>query len=217
MILGGKLCRLTEGSNLPVGTYNDCLNAIVCEEPTTECYFNTCANCPGIENIKQLLLTEMDNNGIDEVSYKQWVSTPKVTLETTIKSTLDFVDDFCEKLVALLPHNFIAKEQAAYLRALKESITENEFMVIVDFAENYAFVVQDAAPGFHWNNDQATVYTVVIYYKVDNQLTHQSMVIISDCLNHDSIAVHIYSEIIINFIKSLSSTVSVVGWCTSAI
>ncbi|CAH2100534.1 unnamed protein product [Euphydryas editha] len=144
-------------------------------------------------------------------SYKQWVSTPKVTLETTIKSTLDFVDDFCEKLVALLPHNFIAKEQAAYLRALKESITENEFMVIVDFAENYAFVVQDAAPGFHWNNDQATVYTVVIYYKVDNQFTHQSMInqcIISDCLNHDSIAVHIYSEIIINFIKSLSSTVA---------
>lgn len=208
MILGGKLCRLTEGSNLPVGTYNDCLNAIVCEEPTTECYFNTCANCPGVKNIKQLLLTEMDNNGIDEVSYKQWVSTPKVTLETTIKNTLDFVNDFCEKLVALLPHNFIAKEQAAYLRALKESITENEFIVIVDFAENYAFVVQDAAPGFHWNNDQATVSTVVIYYKVDNQLTHQSMVIISDCLNHDSIAVHIYSEIIINFIKSLSSTVA---------
>ncbi|CAD6240964.1 GSCOCG00012599001-RA-CDS [Cotesia congregata] len=150
----------------------------------------------------------MDNNGIDGVSYKQWVSTPKVTLETTIKSTLDFVDDFCEKLVALLPHNFIAKEQAAYLRALKESITENKFIVIVDFAENYAFVVQDAAPGFNWNNDQATVYTVVIYYKVENQLTHQSMVIISDCLNHDSIAVHIYSEIIINFIKSLSSTVA---------
>ncbi|KAI4473734.1 hypothetical protein M0804_015206 [Polistes exclamans] len=133
----------------------------------------------GVENIKQLLLTEMDNNGIDEVSYKQWVSTPKVTLETTIKSTLDFVDDFCEKLVALLPHNFIAKEQAAYLRALKEFITENEFIVIVDFAENYAFVVQDAAQEFHWNNDQATVYTVVIYYKVDNQLTHQISVVYS--------------------------------------
>lgn len=208
MILGGKLSRLTEGSNLPLTTYSDCVNAIICENPKTECYFNTCLNCPGIDNIKQLIFTEMDNHAIDEIRYKQWVSTPKVTLETTLKNASDFVDDFCDKLVGLLPHNFIAKEQSAYLRALKESITDNEFIVIVDFAENYAFIVQDAAPGFHWNNDQATVYTVVIYYKVNNQLTHQSMVIISDCLNHDSIAVHVYSGIIFDFIKSLSPTVS---------
>lgn len=150
----------------------------------------------------------MDNHAIDEIRYKQWVSTLKVTLETTLKSASDFVDDFCDKLIGLLPHNFIAKEQSACLRSLKESITDNEFIVIVDFAENYAFIVQDAAPGFHWNNDQASIYTVVIYYKVNNQLTHQSMVIISDCLNHDSIAVHVYSGIIFDFIKSLSPTVA---------
>ena len=33
------------------------------------------------------------------------------------------------------------------------------------FAENYAFVVQNAAQSFHSNNDQATIFTVVIYYK----------------------------------------------------
>lgn len=117
----------------------------------------------------------MENNKINEINYKQWVSTLRVTLDTTIKSRIDFVADFCEKLSALLPHNFIAKKQAAYLRDLKETLKEHEFIVIVDFAENYAFVVQDAAPGFHWNNDQGTVYTVVIYYKINNELTHESM------------------------------------------
>ncbi|CAH0562925.1 unnamed protein product [Brassicogethes aeneus] len=131
----------------------------------------------GVENVKQHLLTLMENNEIDEVNYKQWVSTPRETLETTIKNTDDFVDDFGEKLKALLPHNFIAKEQAAYLRRLKECLKEDEFIVIVDFAENYSFVVQDAAPGFHWNNDQATVYTVVIYYKKNNELTHRKVIL----------------------------------------
>lgn len=198
---------MTEGSDLPLKTYNDCLSAIACQPSSPECYFNTCSFCPGVENIRENLLAVMENNKIDVINYKQWVSTPRVTLETTTKSVIDFVDDFSEKLMALLPHNFIAKEQAAYLRELKEKLKKHEFIVIVDFAENYAFVVQEAAPGFHWNNDQATVYTVVIYYKIGNELNHHSMVIISDCLSHDAIAVHLFSGVIINFIKSLSSEV----------
>ena len=29
-----------------------------------------------------------------------------------------------------------------------------EFLICFDFAENYAFVVQNSAQSFHWNNDQ---------------------------------------------------------------
>ena len=43
------------------------------------------------------------------------------------------------------------------------------------FAENYAFVVQNAAQSFHWNNDQATIFTVLIYYKKDNILKHRRL------------------------------------------
>jgi hypothetical protein len=34
-----------------------------------------------------------------------------------------------------------------------------------DFAENYSFVLQDEAEGFHWNNAQATIRLFVIYSK----------------------------------------------------
>ena len=33
-----------------------------------------------------------------------------------------------------------------------------EIVVSADFSENYAFVLQDAAQGFHWNNAQATIH-----------------------------------------------------------
>lgn len=150
----------------------------------------------------------MESNNIDNVTYKHWVSKPRTSLQTATMPSEEFVSNFCDKIRTLLPHSFIAKEQAEFLRNLKDALRENEFLVICDFAENYSFVVQDAAPGFYWNNNQATIYPVVIYYKSENVLAHKSFVIISDCLSHGSIAVHVYTHIIINFIISLSSTVS---------
>ena len=38
-------------------------------------------------------------------------------------------------------------------------------LVIGDFAENYSFVLQDTAQGFHWNNSQATIHPFVIYHR----------------------------------------------------
>ncbi|XP_044597473.1 uncharacterized protein LOC123274038 [Cotesia glomerata] len=119
MILGGNFSRLTEGTDLSLESYNDCLSSIVCQEPSAKCFLNNCSQCPGVEKVKGHLLNLMEDNEIDEINYKQWVSTPRVTLERTIKNTNHFVDDFGEKLKALLPHNFIAKDQAAYLRQVK--------------------------------------------------------------------------------------------------
>ena len=77
-----------------------------------------------------------------------------------------------------------------------------EFLICFDFLEDYAFVVQNSAQSFHWNNDQATIFTVVIYYKNGGELKHRSIAIISDNLAHDTVAVHEYRKIIINYLKN---------------
>jgi hypothetical protein len=33
-----------------------------------------------------------------------------------------------------------------------------------NFAGNYSFIVQEAAQGFHWNNQQASQYPFVCYF-----------------------------------------------------
>lgn len=73
--------------------------------------------------------------------------------------------------------------------------------MIGDFAENYSFVLQDAAQGFHWNNSQATIHPFVAYYVECDILHHISYVVISDCLHHDTVAVHLYQKHLINFLK----------------
>jgi hypothetical protein len=37
-------------------------------------------------------------------------------------------------------------------------------IVLCDFAENYAFILQDKAQVFNWNNDQASLHPFEIYF-----------------------------------------------------
>ena len=125
---------------------------------------------------------------IDEVQYQQWTTTDRSNLETHIDTTEEFVDSFCEKLHILKRHGFIAKQQSLYLTQRKESLLDNEYIVMA-IPLYYSFVLQDAVQGFHWNNAQATVHPFVCYYRRLGVINHTSFVIISDCLNHDTVAV----------------------------
>ncbi|XP_057336012.1 uncharacterized protein LOC130674639 [Microplitis mediator] len=206
MMLGSNLASLTRHLPIPLVQYQDCFKLIVCPNPSSDCYFQKCPNCPGIKLLEELLETVFDENEIDDITYKYWISNPRCSLETFIKSSSDFIEIFSEHIVNLLPHDFIAKQQSSFLKSKKESLKDNESLVICDFAENYAFVIQDAVPGFHWNNNQVTIFPVVIYFKQNNEITHRSLIIISDNNHHDTVAVYVYLKIITDFIKDLNST-----------
>ena len=53
---------------------------------------------------------------------------------------------------------------------------------------------------FYWNNDQAIIFTVMIYYKDSGELKHRSIAIISDNLAHGTVAVHEYQKIFKNLV-----------------
>ena len=66
-------------------------------------------------------------------------------------------------------YSFIAKSQAQHLKNRKESIQLDTVIVLLDFSENFSFVVQDKVQGFHWNKDQCTLHPAVIYVKDQNE------------------------------------------------
>ena len=177
-------------SELP--TYHHCLAMIMCNPPHPKCYLGECDACPGIEKLKQELVTHFDKNDVDQIVYKQWVSTDRSTLETYLSPAEEFVDSFCEKIELLCPHSFITREQASFYATCNLPLKTGEFLVAVDFSENYSFVLQDAAQGFHWNNSQATLHPFVAYYLDSGEVQHLSYVVISDCMHHDTVAVHLF-------------------------
>ena len=110
MIEGARLkdIRLNDGTAL--SDYKCCLSKIMCDEAGTTCHLNECALCPGIENLKQELCMKLEEEMIDHITYKQWVSVDRCTFETVTKTTEEFVESFCENLLVLKKHSFIAKK-----------------------------------------------------------------------------------------------------------
>lgn len=190
-------------------SYKDVIEFVLCDDAngSDKCFFKMCDKCSqNLKKLSDLMIQNFENLGIFEIKYKKWTNTDRCNLETLVDDVEEFVKNFCKHLRKLIPHNFIAKQQSQFVKNKMESIKPGEILVQLDFAENYSFIVQDATQGFHWNNAQSTVHPFVIYYRNNNEgpLEHKSFVIISDCKNHDSIAVHLFIQKMIEFIRHKS-------------
>ena len=202
MMLGVKLTDLVVSDDTcTLKTYHHCIAQVICNPALPTCYLGTCKACPGIDTLKTSLVALLEDNMIDNVTYRQWEAVDRSSLETVTKTSDEFVEAFCEKLRALIPHSFIATQQASFFNEQKSSLKAGELLVVADFSENYSFVLQDAAQGFHWNNAQATVHPFVIYYRHSEEERHLSYVVISDCLHHDTVAVYLFQKSMIAFLK----------------
>lgn len=202
MLLGAKIADLTKDSDgTTLKTYHDCLSEMICTEPRPHCYLGECPSCPGTSDLKSRLRSIMDDNMIEEIRFKKWESVDRCTLETVCMSVDDFLDSLCDKLVDLLRHSFIATQQSAYQKHVKASLKPGEFLVNCDFAENYSFVLQDEAQGFHWNNSSATIHPFIAYYRENGEEKHVSFVMISDSLQHNTVAVHLFCKKLIKFLQ----------------
>ena len=206
MIYGSGMDNITKEKKLHLKTYNNCLEAILCNTPSYDCHFGNCLHCVNlIADLESYLKDTFNNYGIDDVQYKQWLAVDRTTLEEIIKPSNEFIEAFINALRKLREHDFITKEQSNFFSAKKSSLKEQEVLVTCDFSENYAFILQDAPQGFHWNNAQATLHPFVCYYMDSNTLKHVNVVVISDCLKHDTVAVHLFQRKLINFLKSYFS------------
>ena len=78
----------------------------------------------------------------------------------------------------------------------KENLQEGQVIIGGDFAENYAFIAQDAAQGYHWNRAAATIHPFIAYYKHNNKMKS-----ISDELEHSTEAVWSFQCVFIKYLK----------------
>ena len=191
------LMTLTRKINL-----TDCLKAAVCTLESEECMMSECKKCPGKEGVKRLLTDLEELEFMEEITFQQWVTTDRCTLLTLTHTVDEFIEDLADKVSKLTRHHYIAYKQALYLKNLKESLALNECIIHGDFSENYSFVVQDAAQGFHWENSQATLHPYVVYYKnAEGVLQAESHCVISDCKEHSASTVYQFQKVLLQTLK----------------
>jgi hypothetical protein len=183
------------------------LDISVCSTENMDCMMHTCTACQGSgkENVSNFLVENcpiLQEN--EEMHYSKWVSVDTSSLLTVQETSGEFIESLTNAIYSLGPHHFTAKSQAMFLKNLKVDLKPDEVIMLLDFAENYSFVVQDASQSFHWNNTQATLHPFVLY-SVDGcgNLECSSFCIISDSMSHSTAAVHVFQKKVLNNVKQL--------------
>ena len=69
-----------------------------------------------------------------------WKSTDRSTLTKEMTCSKTFIDQLTENLVKLKTHSFISMKQSSYFQHLRDTLRKGEFLICLDFFENYAFV-----------------------------------------------------------------------------
>lgn len=180
-------------------TVSNLIDLVICGTPAEDCFLGTCDRCNSITPSLTLGHELGDNEDDDKCSWSLWkTSDKKVDLHNirgTITSLLDEID---EKWSNFLMHSYINREQRTYINELRTKSSRLSYAVVqMDFAENYTFLRQREVQAAHWNNQQATLFTVHI--KLGNE--HKNMVIISDYMRHDTAFVHCAQGLIVDFLR----------------
>ena len=104
---------------------------------------------------------------------------------TTVTSTCEEYKDTL--ISAIKKHLFLAKCQANFLTAKKESLKVNEVIVLEDFPENYQFLAQDKIQSYHCSKEYRTLHPLIVHFiDSDGNTQHNSLCFISDDNNHNT-------------------------------
>lgn len=94
-----------------------------------------------------------------------------------------FIDVLGKWTVKATTHQHMKKLQQ-YTAEVKARVEVEQlcFMLHCDFAENWSVILPQEVQGYHWSNDQISIFTGVTYFQ--NKTT--SVAVISDDRGHDS-------------------------------
>ena len=76
------------------------------------------------------------------------------------------------------------------------ALSEGTIVKTQDFSENYTCLLPSEIMSIHWTQEQATVYPVVVLWKVEDRVREDHFIFISDDLKHEIPFVEICNSMI---------------------
>ena len=133
--------------------YKELLKRTVCDKDNRNYMLHGCEYCPS-EHVLKTFLTDLFENEDQIVNFEQWKKQrdKAVSLISLQLPVDEFIAKVSHSLQKLSEHHFRAKKQGAYLKHIRGNLVRGTTAVLMDFAENYSFAMQDTVQRFHWNN-----------------------------------------------------------------
>lgn len=210
--------------------YRDLITPVVCNEESRTCMLRLCENCHTTAQIENFLLGEITNQGHlceepedmedfwnENVQYNQWKTNDKQTeLITQVSTRSEVVRFAAEKLDKMIPHEFIARKQATYMKDLKSSIPPNKVLILMDFAMNFSCMFPGEIQSYHFSKKQVTIHPTVIFHRPEgqNESDYHNVCFISPDLTHDVSMVNVFQKKTIEIIKEKFPGVDEVEYIT---
>ncbi|KAF9810995.1 hypothetical protein SFRURICE_000063 [Spodoptera frugiperda] len=171
-----KLTALHNGKILNYNSYQKLLQELCCDRYNEQCISRECQKCLNkTPSYKEF-------NDKKSIIYKKWIAekaefidpksknTRRVTKH--IKKSLDvnpryLITELHEDLEKLFRHERNILHQFNSIKQLKNSLTEEDVLIHVDFSENYVTKYAQEIQAFHFGGSrtQISLHTVVVYLK----------------------------------------------------
>ena len=210
------VCKIHQNPKLMCQTvglnYKDLMALTVCSVNSEACMLRQCKECPGGDPLRDFLQNFLE--GDDDITYNQWVSTDRTTLNTFTQPKCVFIEKLIESVISLSRHSFIAKAQSEYMQYLKDNLKVEQVIIQMDFSENYSYVLQDEIQSYHWENLQCTLHPIVSYMKINGELVSNCACILSDHKSHSTAAVHCFLDVYIPYLQTVCPSVEIVYYFT---
>ena len=168
----------------------------MCDPSNCECMMHRCTNCPATNALRKFLEEELSDIDPDfQFHYSQWQTTDRASLVTVTSTCEEYKDTLITAINATTKHSFLAKCQANFLRAKKESLKANEGKITSSLCKM-------KSKSYHWSKEYCILHPLVVYFiDGDRNIQHSSLCFISDDNNHDTNLVYKIQTILVNYLK----------------
>ena len=162
---------------------------MVCNTVSKSCMSQECPEC------KNRIIQYKPIDGESSVKYFQWqkgVSYEKVQMNNTISEVFS---ELQRQLSKFLLHVYVKRVQSSHKELLESRVDGENVLLQVDFSENASLGHQDEIQAVHWTHSQVTVFTSHVW------IAKNSIVIISDYLQHTKLSVYAFMNKIFSILK----------------
>ena len=156
-----------------------------CDSSLRTCMFseNECCYFTGVT-------VEEFPDGCDDVEYYEWAKVDgrvkKVVKSVDVEEAIEL---FNEQVKILKAHIFVKRTQNTHYNRLKENLKTNEFIIHVDYSENYKDKEQGEIQSAYFGHNSFSIFTACCYTRgIDGTLLNENFTVTSEATDHSRIA-----------------------------
>ena len=185
------LLALQDESPLPENT-SQFTELMVCDTDNKKCMTQECILCKN--KIDRFIPHASDDRSIH---YYQWQKSSSYEKVQLTGSASKVFAELKSQMRKFLIHVYVKRKQA-FMNDLKAKVGGKKVVVQVDFSENASLGFQNEIQAVHWSHRQATLFTCHAWITSDKR---ESIVLISDDLQHTKLSVNAYMSKVFTILK----------------